>query len=256
MAWSITQVARMSKVTSRTLRHYHEIGLLEPAFVGGNGYRYYEDGQLLRLQQILVMRELGMGLDQIAEILDEQTDPVTALRRHHTRLLAERDRLGRLAGTVARTIAELEAQEGGDTMATIDNPYALFDGVSPEQAREWDAEARERWGAEVVDQTHARMSGWTAEDAKRVQRESEAISARMAELMAAGAATDDPRVLDTVDRHYRWVCQFWTPDRDAYTGLGRLYTEDERFATNYERVRTGLAGYLSAAMAAYARARL
>ncbi|MEU6713733.1 MerR family transcriptional regulator [Nonomuraea sp. NPDC046802] len=53
MAWSIAQVAQMSGVTSRTLRHYDEIGLLPPARVGGNGYRYYEEDQLLRLQQVL-----------------------------------------------------------------------------------------------------------------------------------------------------------------------------------------------------------
>lgn len=66
MAWSITAVAKMSGVTSRTLRHYDEIGLLPPAWIGGNGYRYYEDEQLLRLQQILVLRELGVGLSEIA----------------------------------------------------------------------------------------------------------------------------------------------------------------------------------------------
>ncbi len=61
VAWSIAEVARMSKVTSRTLRHYDDVGLLRPAYVGSNGYRYYEQEQLLRLQQILLLRELGLG---------------------------------------------------------------------------------------------------------------------------------------------------------------------------------------------------
>jgi len=69
MAWSIAQVARMSKASSRMLRHYDEIGLLPPARVGGNGYRYYEEEQLLRLQQILLLRELGLGLEAIGEVL-------------------------------------------------------------------------------------------------------------------------------------------------------------------------------------------
>ncbi|MFG1616830.1 MerR family transcriptional regulator [Nonomuraea wenchangensis] len=76
MAWSIAEVARMSGVTSRTLRHYHEIGLLEPARIGGNGYRHYEEDQLLRLQQILVLREMGLGLAEIKEIVDRHTDPL------------------------------------------------------------------------------------------------------------------------------------------------------------------------------------
>lgn len=72
----------MSKVTSRTLRHYHDVGLLKPAFVGSNGYRYYEQEQLLRLQRLLLLRELGLGLAAIAEVLNGQRDQVAALRRH------------------------------------------------------------------------------------------------------------------------------------------------------------------------------
>lgn len=58
MSWSIQQVARVPGVTARTLRYYDEIGLLRPADVGANGYRYYDREQLLRLQQILLLREL------------------------------------------------------------------------------------------------------------------------------------------------------------------------------------------------------
>src|SRR4051794_35246044 len=108
MSWSISEVARMSKVTSRTLRHYDRIGLLTPARVGSNGYRYYEAAQLRRLQQILLYRELGLGLEAIADVLGGQLDEVEALRRHHAWLLVEGDRLQRLAGTVARTIASVK----------------------------------------------------------------------------------------------------------------------------------------------------
>ncbi len=72
MFWSITELAGMSGVTSRTLRHYDGIGLLKPAHVGSNGYRYYEDDQLLRLQQILLLREFGVGLADVAAALDAQ----------------------------------------------------------------------------------------------------------------------------------------------------------------------------------------
>jgi DNA-binding transcriptional MerR regulator len=82
VAFSIAEVARMSRVTSRTLRHYDDIGLLAPAFVGANGYRYYEQEQLLRLQQVLLLRELGLGLGAIAEVLAGERDQVAALRQH------------------------------------------------------------------------------------------------------------------------------------------------------------------------------
>lgn len=99
MDWPISEVARMSGVTARTLRHYDEIGLLPPARIGSNGRRHYEEHQLLLLQQILVLRALDVGLPEIGRVLADQVDTVEALRGHHLRLLAERDRLDTLAAT-------------------------------------------------------------------------------------------------------------------------------------------------------------
>jgi DNA-binding transcriptional MerR regulator len=103
MSWSIRQVARMSGVTARTLRYYDEIDLLPPADVGANGYRYYGHEQLLRLQDILLMRELGVDLATIRAVLDERRDPVDTLHAHHRRLLDQRERLDRLAQRVVQT---------------------------------------------------------------------------------------------------------------------------------------------------------
>ena len=66
MEWSIQQIAKLAGTTSRTLRHYDDIGLLSPSSVGRNGYRYYDQAALVRLQRILLLRELGLGLPQIA----------------------------------------------------------------------------------------------------------------------------------------------------------------------------------------------
>ncbi|QOF70500.1 MerR family transcriptional regulator [Aminobacter sp. SR38] len=69
-AYAVGELARLAGVTVRTLRHYHDIGLLKPVFVGANGYRSYGEEQLLRLQQVLIHRELGIPLGEIAAILD------------------------------------------------------------------------------------------------------------------------------------------------------------------------------------------
>jgi DNA-binding transcriptional MerR regulator/ADP-ribose pyrophosphatase YjhB (NUDIX family) len=127
MSWSIQQVARVSGVTARTLRYYDEIGLLRPARVGTNGYRYYEREQLLRLQQILLLRELGLDLATIGGVVDAEHDPIDTLRRHHRRLLDEWERLHRLAATVAATVKHLE--EGTDMPAEN-----LFEAMTPERA--------------------------------------------------------------------------------------------------------------------------
>jgi MerR family transcriptional regulator, thiopeptide resistance regulator len=252
MAWSIAEVARMSGVTSRTLRHYDEVGLLPPAWVAGNGYRHYEEDDLLRLQQILVLRELGLGLAEIAEILDHQTDQVEALRAHHRRLLAERDRLTTLAHTVARTIAELQDGKEVTEMPKINRPENLFEGFDPS---EYDAEARERW-PEQWERSREFADSLTPDDMARLQREMTAQMIRMAEFMTAGAPADDPVVQSEVDVQYQGVCRFWTPCAAAYKGLGEMYVDDPRFRANYDRIAEGLAEYQRDAMVVYADARL
>ncbi len=178
MAWSIAEVSRMSGVTSRALRHYDDIGLLKPAFIGPNGYRYYEEGELLRLQQILVLRELGVGLADIAEALEGEPDAVRALRRHQARLVAENDRIARLIETVARTITELEhADEGGADMATgrINRPENLFEGFDPAG---YEAEAAERW-PEHYEESKRAAAGFTTDQMEAEQREMTARMIRM-----------------------------------------------------------------------------
>ena len=250
MSWSIAEVAKMSGVTSRTLRHYHDIGLLVPARVGANGYRYYGQAQLLRLQQILVLRELGLGLGDIAAAVDSEPDTLAALKRQYTRLLEERDRLGRMADTVARTIAELE---GNAKMSVqINRPENLFAGFDQ---TEYDDEARERW-PEEFEQSRKASEGMTAADVEQMQRELTAAMVRMAEFMAAGTPVGDRAVQAEIHAQYQGICRFWTPNRSAYACLGQMYVDDERFKVNYERIATGLAEYQRDAMVVYAEQRL
>ena len=250
MSWSIAQVARMSGVTARTLRHYDDIGLLKPDHVGANGYRYYEDRQLLRLQQILVLRELGLGLADIAEAIDSEPDTLVALRRQYARLILERDRLSRVADTVRRTIAELEGRP--EMTAQINRPENLFEGFDNSQ---YDDEARERW-PEAFERAQAKRADMTDGDMERWQREATASMIRMAEFMVAGTPVDDPAVLDEVHVNYLSICRWWTPNRTAYKCLGQMYVDDERFKANFTKIAEGLAEYQAAAMAAYAEARL
>ncbi|MEV7566608.1 MerR family transcriptional regulator [Streptomyces tanashiensis] len=252
MAWSIVDVARMSGVTSRTLRHYDQIGLLTPAWTAGDGHRHYEEPQLLRLQQILLMRELDLGLREIREVLDSGADRVGVLREHHARLLVEQERLGTLARTVARTIAELEESEDQDVVS-INRPENLFEGFQADPGIE--AEARERW-PEAYEESRQAVEGLTPETTEQWQREVTAQMIRFAEHMAAGTPAADPVVQAEVDVHYRGVRRFWTPSAEAYRGLARTYVEDGRFRENFDRIADGLAEYQQRAMTVYADTRL
>ncbi|MFT7836247.1 TipAS antibiotic-recognition domain-containing protein [Saccharothrix sp. BKS2] len=252
MAWSIAQVARMSRVTSRTLRHYDAIGLLEPARIGGNGYRYYEREQLLRLQQILLLRDLGLGLDTVAEVLDGRHTAVDVLRNHARWLSTEQERLARLAETVARTIEELE---GGYRMRMEE----LFEGFDADRQARYEAELVERYGEgaqEHIDEGKRRLRTWTKADADAFMAEWGAVREAFAALFDAGVAPDAPEVLEVTDRHHTWLCRSWTPNRESYTGLGRLYVDSPEFKAQFDEHAEGFAEYVRDAIAAYAQARL
>src|SRR5919204_3571871 len=87
MAYTVRQVAAMSGVSVRTLHFYDETGLLKPAYVGANGYRFYEEPQLLTLQQILFYRELGFELKQIKRILGRPDFKIAAALESHRKVL-------------------------------------------------------------------------------------------------------------------------------------------------------------------------
>ncbi|WP_432950063.1 MerR family transcriptional regulator [Kribbella sp. CA-253562] len=248
MGWSIAEVAKASGVTARTLRHYHAIGLLEPARTARNGRRYYEQEQLLRLQRILLLRELGLGLDVIADVITRQSrqDTVEVLARHRDWLVGEQLRLKRLVRTVERTIENIE--KGGE-MA----PDKVFEGF---EHSPYEAEARERWGDDAVDASYRRMQSWSADDAEKARTGYGRVHEELAVLKAAGAQVSDQRVQDVVQLHFEVTSLFWTPTAEAYRGLGQLYVDDERFRQNIGSGDDSLVEYLRDAMNVYADARL
>src|SRR6218665_843484 len=105
---TVKQVAKISGVSVRALHHYDEIGLLKPASIGRNRYRYYGQDELLRLQQILLHRELDIPLSEIGAILDDpRFDQMAALRQQREKLAEEAKRYAQLVRTIDRTIASL-----------------------------------------------------------------------------------------------------------------------------------------------------
>ncbi|MER5987596.1 MerR family transcriptional regulator [Streptomyces sp. NPDC001787] len=252
MAWPTAEVARMSGVTARTLRHYDEIGLLPPAWTGTNGHRYYEERELLRLQQILVLRALGLGLPEIGRVLAAQVDELEALRGHHRRLLAERDRLDALAGTVSRTITELErSRENGGPMTGINRPENLFEGVRPtmygENLRDFPELARE------VESHTATMTETQIESG---HRERTAQMIRLAELLTAGTPADAAPAQAEADAQYRKLSELRAVTAEEYRAIGRSCVENEPWRAAYEAITPGLAAYQRDVIEAYATTRL
>ncbi|MEU8685891.1 MerR family transcriptional regulator [Streptomyces sp. NPDC048611] len=252
MAWPIAEVARMSGVTARTLRHYDQIGLLPPSRIGTNGHRYYEERELLRLQQILVLRALGLGLPEIGRVLAEQVDELEALRGHHRRLLAERDRLDGLAGTVSRTITQLEqSRKDGSPMTGINRPENLFEGVQPAQYGE-----SLRDFPELAGDIARHVSTMSEAEIDAGHRKRTAQMIRLAELLAAGTPADAEPVQAEIDAQYRGLSELRVVSAEEYRAIGRSCVDKEQWRAAYEAIAPGLAEYQRDAIEAYAGSRL
>ncbi|GII80518.1 MerR family transcriptional regulator [Sphaerisporangium rufum] len=251
MEHSISQVARMAGISARALRHYDDIGLLRPARVSANGYRWYGRGELLRLQRVLLLRELGMPLDAIAATLDGETDEIMALRRHRERLIGERDRLDQVIGTIDRTIAHLSGERPiGDA--------EFFTGLA-EGRRRLREDLRSRYGQAAAEQlTHAEqaMGGWTREDYERAAEEGRRLLTRMSQARERGVAPDAPEALDLVAEHHRGVRAVWPADPAAYHALGDLIRQNREQRAIVAAVDPRLPDWLGPAVQAYAVQRL
>ncbi len=252
MTRSIQDVARLAGVSSRTLRHYDQIGLLPPSGTGAGGLRYYDDAAIRRLQRILLLRGLGLPLIDIATVLDEQTDEIDALRRHLDVLRAEQDRLSRQIASVERTITALEE---GDTIMAEE----MLDGFDHTQYKD---EVTERWGADA----YAKSDAWWRGLGKEGQREFTERTKQLSDDWTAAATSgidptsDEAQALAT--RHAQWLgavpgtpgSEHGCPTKEYLVGLAEMYVADPRFAKNYGGTQG--ATFVRDALVAYAEREL
>jgi len=233
--YTVRQVADLAGVTPRTLHHYDAIGLLKPTSVGGNGYRHYGEEALLRLQQILLYREMGMDLDAIKRLLARKDfSVVKALEAHRSALTRRIERLNRLVETVDRTIS---SQKGEMTM----DDQRLFEGLT-DQEKAYAEEAMDRWDPAVVKESNRRYGRLTAAEKQAMKDAGEALRRDWAKLI--GTPVDSPAVKAVVARWKKGLEFFYTPTPEILVGLAEMYVADERFRANYDRHDPRLAAYV------------
>jgi DNA-binding transcriptional MerR regulator len=243
MEWSIQDVAKAAGTTSRTLRHYQDIGLLEPSRIGRNGYRYYDDGSLLTLQRILLLRQLGLGLPEIAKVMHGSTETTAALRGHLEILLQERDRIDRQIASVRSTINKTE--RGEQLMAD-----EMFDGFDHTKYKE---EVEERWGAEAYRKGDQWWRGLGQGEHTAWMDRTKDLMAAWTAAAASGIPADSDQAQALAQRQFDWLAGANGGQEISYgyfTGLGEMYVADPRFGANYGG-EAG-AGFVRDAMKIYA----
>jgi len=248
---TVKQLAAISGVTVRTLHHYDEIGLLTPAHVGANGYRYYGRAELMRLQRILFHRELGVPLGEIAELLAlEGEDQVGVLMRHRERLDAERARFRVLIETIDRTVASIK----GETQMSN---AVLYQGFSAEKQADYEAWLVERYGASMqgsLDLSRKAMAKMSEAEQAAMMDTLKDIETGLVEGMTRGIDPAAEPVDRMIARHRAWVAAAWDKPcpPHAYAGLADLYLSHPDFVARYEALGPGFAEWLTDAMKAHA----
>jgi DNA-binding transcriptional MerR regulator len=245
--WTVGQVADLFGVTVRTLHHYDEIGLLVPSERSRAGYRLYTDGDLTRLQQVVVYRRLEMPLDEIATLLEGGEDAADHLRRQRDTVM---QRLGELTELVAAIDRALE-REMSEQPATTEDLKELFgDGFEDE----YQQEAQERWGeTDAWKQSRSRTERYTKADWAQVKAEADAINAAFVAAMSSGEPATGGPAMDAAEQHRLHIHdRFYDLDHTFHRGLADMYVADPRFTKTYEDIAPGLAAYVRDAIHANA----
>lgn len=237
MKMHIKEFAKLTGVSVRTLHYYDEIGLLEPSLVDEqNGYRYYDEACLERMQEILFYRELDFSLKDIRMILSSpDRDKQTALKEQKELLILKKQRLERL-------IDALDSAMKGEkiSMNTFDN--SEFESKREEYAKE----ARERWGSTSAYRECAeKTAGCTKEKQNEVDLGTDKIMSEFSECRKSGCTPHSTEAQALVKKWQDYItANFYTCTDEILAGLGEMYIADERFKENIDRHGEGTAQFI------------
>ena len=244
--YSVGELARASGVSIRMLHHYDAIGLLKPAHVATNGYRFYGRTEALRLQEILFYRSAGMPLKDIAEFLDNG-HPASRLSEHREKLVKALSEQAAIIATLDRTISNLN----GDDPMTLEDLYRPFSREKQAEYEEWLIETYGDDMAAAIEKSRSAANGQPTQVANAQVEKLKQIEAR---LVAAYEAGVSPRDAD-LSEHRNWVSEMWgqSCDAKAYAGLSEIYLSHPDFIARYEALSQGFSQWLTSAMVAWSK---
>lgn len=230
--YSVGQLAQMAGVSARTLRHYEDLGLLEPARAE-NGYRTYGPYDARRLSQILAMRACGLPLTTIRHLLKDSQASLRDTLESHLKTLCAQEKS--LTDAMARTQAAIATIEGIENM----DDEEKFEAIKARGLREFEEaygiEARRRYGDANIDAANERIMSLTRDewDAKDLLEELIKVQLRLA--MASGDPEGE-EAAELAHLHERWMRIHWGEayDRETHLALVRGYLDDPRFKDYYD----------------------
>ncbi len=249
MSLKTKEAAVLSGVSVRTLHHYDYTGLLKPSSYTENGYRLYSDSDLAKLQQILFFRELDFPLSEIAEILNSDGSERMEILKMQKKLLEMK--MKRLAGIIKNIEQTISLESEGETMNGKDRFEAFSIKDIEEHRRKYSDEVKEKYGStSAYLQSGRKTAGYSDKDWKDIMTKGNTILREMSELMSL--APDITEVQATVKKWQQHITDsYYDCSIEILSGLGDIYTADERFKKNIDKTADGLAEFMSRAIKVY-----
>ena len=220
--YKISEISKISGVSIRTLQYYDEIGLLKPAKVTERGYRMYDDTNLSKLGEILLLRELEFSLKQITEILTYPGyDRKSAIDSQIELLTMKKERLEKLI-EFAEKVKKGEAKK---------MDFKAFDNREYEKLQ---AEAKERWGkTDAYKEFEDRSKNKTKDSPMRSGAEMMKIFAELGDIKDRGPDSREAQLL--VKKLQDFITEnYYTCTKEILASLGVMYTADKRFTASID----------------------
>lgn len=251
MVYKINELAKLSGVSTRTLRYYHEIGLLIPKEIDINGYRIYGAKQVDQLQQILFYRELGVSLNEIKRILTEPYyNRLEVLDYHLSALIEKKEQIETLIKNVTKTIHSMKE---GTQMSDQEKFEGFKREIIYENETKYGKEIREKYGEETINQSYEKLKGMSEQQWQKAQELSQLIDETLYKAFNQGDPASE-LAQKVCDLHRQWICMYWknkTYSKEAHKALAQMYVEDERFTQYYDRIAVGCTKFLRDAIFIY-----
>ncbi|MEL6559972.1 MAG: MerR family transcriptional regulator [Bacteroidota bacterium] len=243
--YSVKELALLAGITVRTLHHYDRIGLLKPGVRTRKGYRQYGETELLKLQQIMIYKEMDFSLREIKNLLEAPDfDVLSALEDHKRNIAKRRKRLSNLLITLDKTIHHLK--EG-----IMLDPKELYEGFPDGKGESYREEALEKWGDAVKDSEKSLMQ-MSKPDFNQLKQDFDDCWRKLASYV--GRDYRDQECQEEIAKHYRYILQFWgvqnlqEDHKKPYLGLADLYINDGRFTEIDGKQVAGFGEFLKKAM--------
>jgi DNA-binding transcriptional MerR regulator len=251
MEYTINKLAKLSGISTRTLRYYDEIGLLCPVRISDNNYRIYGQKEVDKLQQILFYKEMSVPLEEIGQILNASNfDKKISLESHLSSLLKRKNQIDSLIENVQKTISSMK----GETIMSDKEKFEGFkQNMIDENETKYGKEVRGKYGDDVIDCANAKMSGMSEEQWQKSQLLSAEINEKLKQAFEQGNPSSD-LAQEVCDLHRRWLCMFWKSgsySKDAHMCLAKSYVDDDRFTGYYDKIAVGCAVFLKDAINIY-----